>query len=113
MTWLLDTMVVSYFAKADLLSDLSSVASKRPLAVVEEVRDELQSRSQFGAVIKKWLPTSGVRIDSIQVGTPAATLLGRLIKPGIAKGRGEAASIALAASNTELTFVSHEGRASG
>ena len=110
MTYLLDTMIVSFFFQAGRASDLSLVAKAVSLAVVDEVRVELRRDSaRGGPTFDTWLAESKVGVRPITVGSPAAmTLLA--LQPAIAstRGVGERASIALAVSDPSLTLVTHD-----
>jgi len=110
MTYLLDTMIVSFFLQADRERELAAVAKHCPVAIVDEVRRELKNdRDRGGDLFEKWIATSNIEVRSIVVGSPASTTLADLLNPAsLNKGRGERASIALAASDTSLTFVTHD-----
>jgi hypothetical protein len=59
-----------------------------------------------GPRFAQWLPTSNLRIVSIAVGSNADTVLSRLqLMVTTTRGKGERASIALAASDTDLVFT--------
>lgn len=103
MTYLLDTQVVSYFLQARREAELAAAAETTPCAIADEVRDELAGDPTRGELFTRWLPASHVEIVSIALGSPADTLLTRLqIGLVTPHGRGERASIALAATNTGL-----------
>jgi len=110
VTYLLDTMVVSYFLQSNREGELSNAARRLPMAVVDEVRKELEGdRDRGGPAFKRWLGGSGIQVRAIEVGTPASATLVHLLNPtNPDKGRGERASIALAASDDTLTFVTHD-----
>ncbi len=110
MIYLLDTMIVSYFLQAAREGELAAAAKRCPMALVDEVRRELESdRDRGGGPLKKWLAASGIEVRSIAVGSAASTMLDQLLPPASPnKGRGERASIALAASDASLTFVTHD-----
>jgi hypothetical protein len=113
VTCLLDTMIVSYFLEVDCERELANAAKVVPMAIVEEVRRELRNhRTRGGRNFDKWLETSNIEVCSIMVGSPASVTLAQLLRPEApADGRGERASIALAASDPSLTFVTHDNAA--
>lgn len=106
MPYLLDTQVISYFLQARRETDLATAASTVPCAIVDEVRVELADDPTRGNRFEQWLPTSHVEVIAIPVGSAADALLSRLqIGLVTRRGRGERASIALAATNTDLVFA--------
>ncbi len=106
MTYLLDANVVSYFLQARRDNDLASAAATIPCAIVDEVRQELANDPARGPRFAQWLPTSNLRIVPIAVGSNADTVLSRLqLMVTTTRGKGERASIALAASDTDLVFT--------
>ena len=110
MTCLLDTMIVSYFLNTDYEQSLASAAKVFPMAIVEEVRRELRDHPELGGhAFDRWLSTSNIDVRPILVGSPAAATLTQLLKlTASAQGLGERASIALAGSDSSLTFVTHD-----
>lgn len=110
MIYLLDTMMVSFFLQADREAELAAAAKRCPMALVDEVRQELENdRDRGGRAFKKWLGTSNIDVRSIEVGSVASTTLVQLLSPtSPRKGRGERASIALAASDASFTLVTHD-----
>ena len=110
MTYLLDTMIVSYFLDTQREKELSSAAQTCKLAIVDEVRVELANDpDRGGAAFAKWLATSGISVRSIDRTSPASATLASLLRPNAPKdGLGERASIALAAHDADLTFVTHD-----
>ncbi len=105
MPFLLDTQVVSYFLQARREADLATAAETIPCAIAEIVRDELAEDPARGALFDRWLPTSHLEVIAIAVGSPAEALWTRLRVGVTQKGRGERASIALAATNSEYVFA--------
>jgi len=105
MPYLLDTQVVSYFLQARREADLAIAAEAVPCVIAEVVRDELAEDPTRGALFDRWLPTSHIEVLSIAVGSPAETLWNRLQLGVTRRGRGERASIALAAVNEEYVFA--------
>jgi hypothetical protein len=110
VTYLLDTNVVSYFLQAQREAELAQAAARRAMAVVEDVRIELDGDPQRGGrAFKKWFDGSRIEARTIEPGTPAHdTLAALLVPPSTTKNRGERASIALAASDPTLTFVTND-----
>jgi hypothetical protein len=109
VSYLLDAMIVSYFFQAGRKEELGTAAKQVPMALVDEVRRELEKEKSWGAGFKKWLGTSNVEVRSIVVGTPPAETLKQLVPAGTSgKDVGERASIALAAHDPSLTFVTHD-----
>lgn len=109
MSYLLDAMIVSYFFQVGRKEEFAAAAKLVPMMLVGEVRRELEQEQSWGAAFKKWLGTSNVEVRSIVVGTPAAETLKQLVPGGTAgKDVGERASIALAAHDSSLTFVTHD-----
>jgi hypothetical protein len=106
VTYLLDANVVSYFLQVRRESDLAAAASVAPCAIVDEVRRELANDPVRGARFREWLPTSNVRVIPIAVGSDADAVLNRLqLAVTTTRGKGERASIALAATNDDLIFT--------
>lgn len=110
MTYLLDTMVISYFLQAGREAALADAAQRCPMAIVDEVRDELErDRKRGGKTFRAWLATSGVNVMPIIVGSPASETLAALVSPASpTKNLGERACIALASSDPSLTLVTHD-----
>jgi len=110
VTYLLDTMMVSFFLQAGREGELASAAKCLPMAIVDEVRIELEGdRSRGGAPFRKWLASSNLSVRAIEVGSPASVTLTQLRSAAVpSKNLGERASIALAASDPSLTFVTHD-----
>lgn len=80
------------------------------MALVEEVRQELERKREHGgkAAFRKWLDTSNIHVLSMDVGSSASNTFAQLLNPASSKDRGEQASIALAAFDDTLTFVTHD-----
>lgn len=106
-------MIVSYFLEAGCEQQLANAAMVLPMAIVEEVRRELrEDKTRGGKNFDKWLEASSIKVVPIVVGSPASTTLTQLLRPEApAHGRGERASIAIAASDPSLTFVTHDNAA--
>ena len=99
MSYLLDAMIVSYFRQAGREAEFAAAAKCCSMAMVEEVRRELEADPKRGGrSFKAWFGTSNIDVRSIAVGSPASVTLAQLLNPVTPdKGRGERASIALAA----------------
>lgn len=110
MTYLLDTMIVSFFLQANREEELAAASRRCSMVIVDEVRRELENdRDRGGKAFKRWLAASNIELRSIEVGTPASATLSEMLNPvSPSRGRGERASIALAASDASLTFVTHD-----
>lgn len=111
-TYLLDTNIISYFLNGDHLAELSRMTSVVQLALVDEVRTELEGHPTRGSTFLSWLPGSGLKVIEIVVGSPAHTKL-LALSPALSarRGRGERASIAVAAVDPELVFVANDKNA--
>jgi hypothetical protein len=106
---LLDTMIVSYFLEAGAEEQLAAAAKTVPMAIAEDVRRELRNDAvRGGKAFEKWLATSNIEVRAIPVGSVASSTLHELLKPNPGQGLGERASIALAAADATLTFVTHD-----
>jgi hypothetical protein len=110
VTYLLDTMIVSYFLQAQRDAELAIAAKRCPMAIVGEVQGELEKdKTRGGKSFKKWLDGSGIHALAIELGTPAHATLAALVSPAsTGKNLGERASIALAAAEASLTFVTND-----
>jgi hypothetical protein len=110
VTYLLDTMIVSYFLQAGREEELAAAARLCPMAIVDDVRRELErDRERGGRAFQRWLDASSLRVLPIEVGSPVSTTLAALLNPATPdKGRGERASIAFAAHEASTTFVTHD-----
>lgn len=110
MTYLLDTMIVSYFLQAEREAELAAAARRCSMAVVGEVRKELENdKKRGGKSFRRWFDTSGIQLIEIEIGTAAHATLAALVNPTSSeKNLGERASIALAASDASLTFVTND-----
>jgi hypothetical protein len=106
MPYLLDTQVVSYFLQARRETELAAAAAAVPCSIADEVRGELVDDPTRGTLFERWLPTSSIEVMAIPLGSPADIVLTRLRTGIVAKGgRGERASIALAATHNDLVFA--------
>ncbi|WP_437276345.1 hypothetical protein WME90_34570 [Sorangium sp. So ce375] len=116
MTFLLDANVLVDFQNAQLLSALVDAAQTLDMAVAEKVFDEVtlpkpdDSSDLVGKKRQAAAALDGARIRKIEIlpGTQEATLMQALLAPLQTvkeKDQGEAASIAIAASDAGLLFV--------
>jgi hypothetical protein len=110
VSYLLDTMIVSFFLQAGRESELAAAASRSPMGIADDVQRELENdRDRGGSSFKRWLASSGIQVIPILVGTPVAATLAQFANAASPhRGRGERASIALAAHDPSLTFVTHD-----
>jgi len=110
VTFLLDTMVVSYFLQAAREDELAAAAACCPMAIVDEVRQELENDSNRGGrPFETWLATSGIEMHTIVVGSAESATLAQLLSVASPnRSRGERASIAVAESDMSLTFVTND-----
>lgn len=114
MIYLLDANVVSYFFDVGRQSELAAAARHCPMAMVDEVRQELEKDPKRGGrPFRDWLAKSDIRPCSIEVGSAASATLAELLSlvKNDDKGLGERASIALAAFDPSMTFVTNDGNA--
>jgi hypothetical protein len=113
VTYLLDTMIVSYFLQAGREDALAAAAKCCSMALVDDVCRELKNdRDRGGRAFEKWLDTSNIAVRSMVVGSPASATLAQLLNAASPnKHRGERASIALTASDASLTFVTNDRNA--
>lgn len=117
MTFLLDTNVVAYFLQIGREAELATAAQRCSMVVVDEVYRELKADPRRGGRrFDRWFDGSNIRVDAIAVGSPASLTFAQLRRPGPTgdhlpppiRDLGERASIALAASDSSLTFVAHD-----
>lgn len=110
MIYLLDTNIVLYFSQTGHENEFARAAQRCSMALVEEVRRELGKDSEQQRAFRNWLSTSSIDVRSIEVGSDApVTLAQSRVIPNL--GLGERASIALAAFDETLTFVTHDKKA--
>lgn len=116
MTFLLDANVFLDFQNAELLPELVAAAHVVDMAVAEKVFDEVtlpksgDSSALVGKKRQAALALRGARINKIEIvpGTLEAELMQSLLAPFQGtkdKDQGEAASIAVAAGDLTLLFV--------
>lgn len=113
--YLLDAGIVIGFQQANLLADLVTLARTLPMAIVEEVHDELTDAARGKPAearrASEALDGSDIDVVKILVGSDAARTLTEM-RDGRSsvkdKDLGEDASIAFAMFDPRFTFVSHE-----
>jgi hypothetical protein len=117
--YLLDTGIVLGFQKASQLDALTDAAAHVPIAIVEEVYDEVTEprggkHAALASLAKRAIDGSNIELRSIAVGSPESATFGafRAGKSSPTADLGEAASIALAAHDGSLTFVTNDAAAS-
>ncbi len=116
-TYALDAGVVIALQRAQRLNALGAAASRVPIVIVEEVRDELidvpPKHAHFASEVRQALLSPGlVRVESIALGDPAAAVLGTLRRGRTAStDLGEAASIAWASRRPDAVLVLRDGHA--
>lgn len=116
--FLLDTGIVLGFQKSNQLHALIQAAENVPIAIVEEVYDEITDprngkHAASALSAKTAIGASKITVRSIAVGSPEAVTFGslRLGKTSPTADLGEAASLALAAHDLGLTFVTNDAAA--
>jgi hypothetical protein len=89
---------------------LADASKTVPMAIVGEVRDELRAdKTRGGASFMRWLESSQIDVRDIQLGSAEAATLNQLTaSASTSKNLGERASIALAAHDLGLVFVTHD-----
>lgn len=122
MTFLLDANVLVDFQAAGLLPALAAASRVVDIAVAEKVFDEVtlaefgDSSDRVGKKRQAAIALRGARITKIEIvpGTREAELMQTLLGPVNTlkhKDHGEAASIAVAASDDDLLFVTGDKNA--
>lgn len=117
MTYLLDTNIISYFLQAQHEDELAIAAKVVSMAIVDEVRKELEEDgTRGGPSFRRWLSKSNIVVHSISVGSTTAQTLIALSPQGpngesIIKGLGERASTAIAAHDASLMLVTNDKNA--
>jgi hypothetical protein len=112
-TFLLDTNIVSSFLQAGREQELAGAGQRVSLAIVDEVRRELEADAHRGGKpFATWLVGSNISIRRIALGSEAAATFAQLLHPKDPhKDLGERASIALVASEPALVLVTHDKNA--
>jgi hypothetical protein len=111
VTYLLDTCVVSYFLQGGRERELAAAARRCPMAVVEQVARELEGDpGRGGQPFTRWLSASGIEVRPLLTTSPAFSVFAQLRSANEKKERhsGERASIALAAFDDTLSFVTND-----
>ena len=104
---LLDANTVISFLKTGHKDALADLGTALNLCVVEEVKVEIDRRDPPG---KRWWERSRIDVRAIALGSPAHRTLVALGLPS-GNGLGERASIALAAHDPSLSFVTSDKNA--
>jgi len=112
---LLDACSISYFFQAGQKELIEHLASVVRVHVVEQVFDELERETTWGAGFKKLfdglVERGRCEVHALAPGTEEAMLFNRLragAKSGSPKDQGERASIALAVHHADLVFVTED-----
>jgi len=111
LTYLLDNNVVSYFLHARREADLMEAARRCSLAIAEEVRKELRRSRRDGDRFTAWFADGAVASLPIAVGSDIDATYQALTPPTTERGKGERASIALAAHDPSLVLVANDRNA--
>jgi hypothetical protein len=111
LTYLLDNNVVSYFLHGRREADLMDAARRCSLAIADEVSKELKRSSRDGGRFKAWFAGGAIASLAIAVGSEVDATYQALTPPTTERGKGERASIALAASDPSLVLVANDRNA--
>jgi hypothetical protein len=111
LTYLLDANVISYFLHCRREVDLMAAGARCPLAIADEVRVELLKSRTHGERFKKWFAARGIDNLEILVGSDVDSMFQSLPVSNSARGRGERASIALAAHDASRVLVANDRNA--
>jgi len=117
--FLLDTGIVLGFQKSRHLDALMAGSVRVPPVITEEVYDEITDphggkHGPAASAAKKAIDGSRIEVRSIALGSDAAMTFAslRIGKTSPTADLGEAASIAVAAHDRAITFVTNDGAAS-
>ena len=108
MTYLLDTMVVSFFYDT-MRDELARAAGRCKMALVGEVYNELKTPKKPG--FKEWFGKANIALLDITVDSDAFITLNKLLNPKLKSNLGERASIAWMANNPGFVLVTHDKNA--
>lgn len=111
MTYLLDNNVVSYFLHSRREADLMAAARRCSLAIADEVGKELRRSRRDGDRFKAWFIGGNIASLAIAVGSEIDATFEALQPPATERGKGERASIALAAHDASLVLVANDRNA--
>jgi hypothetical protein len=111
LTYLLDNNVISYFLHCRREIELMEAAARCPLAIADEVRVELLRSRSHGERFKKWFEAAGIENLEILVGSELDSTFQGLPVSNPNRGKGERASIALAAHDPSRIFVANDQNA--
>ncbi len=113
--YLLDSDVVIPFQRADGLDALAAAAKVVPMAIVDDVFEELTRPKKPTDPVPHWmkkadeaLRRSSIELIEVFAGSAEDTTRDVLMR---VVGTGEAASVAVAARRSELIFVTEDARA--
>jgi len=109
--YLLDNNVVSYFLHCRREAELMAAAIRCPIATADDVHAELLRSRSHGDRFKKWFEAGVIKNLEIVVGSEVDATLQSLPVSNPARGKGERASIALAAHDPSLVFVANDQNA--
>jgi hypothetical protein len=115
LRYLLDANVVIKFQQAGLLDELAKAAVKVPLAIVDDVRDELtvpktgKSTTADMRAVARVLDDSSIELLAIEVPSPQVSIRKALLARKA--GLGEAGSVAIASQHPNLIFVTEDAKA--
>jgi hypothetical protein len=111
LTYLLDANVIAYFLASKREDDLKAAATRCSISVADAVYDELTKSPNDGARFRSWFDGSPIRDLPILVDSDVDQTLQKLMPPLTERGRGERASIALAAHDPSLILVTNDRNA--
>lgn len=108
--YLLDTSILSCFFRQEQESALAACTAAVQIITLEEVCDELRRDPRVDERLRRFLPSSGIKVASIPLGSIAHDMLCQLHpKVSLTKNLGERACIALAATQEPAaTFVASD-----
>lgn len=116
LRYLLDANVVIKFQQARRLDELATAAAAVPMAIVDDVRDELTVPTKPGKPMTaemmeaaRMLGDSAIALFEITVPSPEVAIRAGLRARGA--GRGEAGSVAVASQHLDLIFVTEDAKA--
>jgi hypothetical protein len=111
LTYLLDNNVVSYFLHCRREPELMDAAGRCSLAIADEVSKELKQSRGDGERFRAWSAGGTIASLAIEVGSEVDATFQALTPPASKRGKGERASIALAAHDPSLVLVANDRNA--